>query len=439
MQTSLWLPGARTITLAGRNESKLKKLEATVKMKMTNLRTVNTESKGMCTFDTFVADSSDALGLITMAKRTKVVMNFAGPYMTYSENVVAACAQTGTSYVDITGEVGWASAMRQKYSDVAKNTNARIISFSGYDSIPSDLSIYCAVQALKEKTNRPNIEIESGVTWHYSLGGANGGTVKTMVEMPIDLKKCLSQPVPFFMDDPLALAYPRVKVDPKMQATKNRMAKSEWLNQFPSLETIVSLGFSAPFFMAVTNSKVVQASAVALNYGPSFTYRERFFPLGFMGTKGMGIVSFFPALMFQFGVMVMAIVMKLPVLGTFLVNLFMPPGKGMSDHLCKSGVAEVYAEVSTPANAGGFVDRANCSIKFKGDPCNYVTAQCVCESALALILDQKKLPPRSADGFGTPAELLGSALLQRLKDTKVRPVEIAAFARQNVKDSVLIH
>ena len=80
--------------------------------------------------------------------------------------------------------------------------------------------------------------------------------------------------------------------------------------------------------------------------------------------------------------------------------------------------------------------KANCLLQFDGDPGNWTMAQCVSEAALALVLDRKDLPPRGNstkhDGFGTPAELLGSALLKRLTNTKIRPAQCVTHVRKHV-------
>jgi short subunit dehydrogenase-like uncharacterized protein len=99
------------------------------------------------------------------------------------------------------------------------------------------------------------------------------------------------------------------------------------------------------------------------------------------------------------------------------------------------GFAEVYAEVvanaASPTSKGN-VDRAACRISFQGDPGNLVTAQCICESALALLYDRQELPERSEDGFGTPAEIIGTVLLQRLRQTRVRVVQVETKAQKNM-------
>jgi short subunit dehydrogenase-like uncharacterized protein len=40
-----------------------------------------------------------------LAKRTQVVLALAGPFNKYGRNLVKACAENGTDYADITGEI----------------------------------------------------------------------------------------------------------------------------------------------------------------------------------------------------------------------------------------------------------------------------------------------------------------------------------------------
>ena len=431
MQVSLTLKGKRTITLAGRNEAKLTGLQKTLTEKMANLVLLDRKSIGQCVFDVFVADCSDATALKQMADRTELIANFAGPYRQYGEQVVAACAQCGTNYIDITGEISWAGQMRQKYSAAAEQSGARIISLCGFDSIPSDMAVFACIDALR-KAKKSDVPVDLATTWHSSAGTVNGGTIHSAMGMPLNLRHCFSQPVPFLLDDPLVLAHPRTRFDPDNQPLKNRMAIHEWRNQLPSFDSTLVLGASAPFFMSIVNAKVVQASAVALKYGPHFQYRERFLPVGLDYTRKLGILSIIPALIVQVSVMIGFAVLRTPWIGKFLADWLAPPGSGSPDYICKAGFAKVYAEVATPPSASGNVDKATCFMEFEGDPGNWVTAQCLCESALALTLDRSKLPSRSLDGFGTPAELLGSTLLRRLQATKVRPVKMAIHVRKNV-------
>jgi len=425
--------GTLAVTLAGRNRSKLEALRDEYSKKASNLRTMNPDATGQCSFgdDVCVADSDDVDALCRMAEQTKMVLNCAGPFSKYGTNVVAACAKAGTDYVDITGEISWAGAMREKYGETAKKSGARIISFCGFDSVPSDLAVFVAVEALKEGSTGKSVDIQKATTWHCCLGGVNGGTVHTVLDMRIDPSKLL-RPVPYLMDDPLVLAHPKVRNDPSIESTRKRLAVAEWVNQLPSVDSIFKMGVSIPFFMAPVNAKVVNATALSLKYGRNFVYRERFIPTSYAMTTNLTLVSAIPAILVQLVTIVAVTLLKLPIIGLFLANLFFPPGTGMSDSACREGYAHVYAEVATEANSAGGSDKASCLMKFKGDPGNFVTAQCVSEAALTLLFGGDDLPPRSSDGFGTPAELLGKPLVQRLLNSPIRAVTIETDVRKGV-------
>ena len=57
-----------------------------------------------------VADAGDQASLQAMVEQTKSVLTTVGPYQYYGSELVAACAATGTDYVDLCGEPIW---MRQ--------------------------------------------------------------------------------------------------------------------------------------------------------------------------------------------------------------------------------------------------------------------------------------------------------------------------------------
>lgn len=49
-------------------------------------------------------DNTDTSELIALCCRTSVVLSTAGPYALYGSQLVAACVETGTDYVDLSGE-----------------------------------------------------------------------------------------------------------------------------------------------------------------------------------------------------------------------------------------------------------------------------------------------------------------------------------------------
>ena len=439
------------LTLAGRNEAKLRAV-------LEHLKSLKEYSADAIQIDIFVADADDIEALTTMAARTRVVLNTAGPFSKYGTNVVSACATTGADYVDITGETHWAGEMRSKFGPVAAKSGARIISFCGFDSIPSDLAVYAAVRSVREVkakrdgTTRP--QIVQAKCWHSCFGGANGGTIETAVNtIPVNLQHMFIddntgelRPVPYFMNDPFELILPSKKTDPSLNAWRNSAALAEWKNQFFTLDSELS-GFgctvSAPFFMAVCNAKIVHASAVALKYySPSeekgggkgsFTYWERFLPAGLDLTCYINVLSIIPALTYSFALATITVTLNLPVVGQKLLDTALPPGAGTPDWINEMGHSDVYCEVLSVSDdkTKGLVDRGTCRLMFEGDPGNLCTAQCVSEAALTLVHSRNDLPPNSEDGFGTPAQLLGDALLSRLLKSRVRKVSMETKVVEN--------
>ncbi|KAG7360215.1 saccharopine dehydrogenase [Nitzschia inconspicua] len=403
------------ISLGGRNKAKLEAIKQSFNVN--------------CIQDVVVADGSDLEGLQAMAKRSQVVLNCAGPYYKYSNMVVEACATVGCDYVDITGEVAWVSEMRAKHGAAAQKSGARIVSLCGYDSIPSDMAVFAAVQALKEGTTT-DISIQNARIWHQMFGVPNGGTIHTFCDIPMDvisdafetpMKKLRS--MPYFVGDPLALANPnKVKKNPKYQSNKDNMAKGEWLNQLVLVEPDFFYGVSLPFAMSAVNLKVVQASAAALGYGDDFKAQERYLPLGYLGTKLASVFALIPMLLLHCSTLMMVGILRLPVIGKKVADLA-PPGSGVPDSIVYMGSNSTYCKVHS-THEGGKEEVAYSYLKFEGDAGNAVTAQCVSEAALTLVFNRDDLPMRSEDGFGTPAEILGDALLRRFRAAKVRPVVV---------------
>ncbi|WP_328999636.1 saccharopine dehydrogenase NADP-binding domain-containing protein [Kribbella sp. NBC_00709] len=100
--------------------------------------------------DILHADMTDAESLRALAESTKIVATTVGPYIQYGEPLVAACAEAGTDYLDLTGEPEFTDRMYVRYHERAKRTGARIIHACGFDSIPYDLGVQYTVEQLPE-------------------------------------------------------------------------------------------------------------------------------------------------------------------------------------------------------------------------------------------------------------------------------------------------
>ena len=81
------------------------------------------------------ADAADPASLRGMCERAAVIITTVGPYQRYGTELVAACAATGTAYVDLCGEPAWMRRMIDINHKEAKRSGAR--SSSPAASIPS--------------------------------------------------------------------------------------------------------------------------------------------------------------------------------------------------------------------------------------------------------------------------------------------------------------
>src|SRR3954454_10225093 len=120
--------------LAGRNRAKLEALSERLGVVVPLLH----------------ADVTDDASLRSVAESARVVITTVGPYVTYGEPLVAACAAAGTDYVDLTGEPEFVDRMYLRHHDEAVRSGARIVHACGFDSIPHDLGVLFTVEQLPQ-------------------------------------------------------------------------------------------------------------------------------------------------------------------------------------------------------------------------------------------------------------------------------------------------
>ena len=79
-----------------------------------------------------VADSASADDLAALAARTRVVATTVGPYARHGLPLVQACAQAGTHYADLTGEVLFVHESIDRYDATARATKPwAVVAFKG--------------------------------------------------------------------------------------------------------------------------------------------------------------------------------------------------------------------------------------------------------------------------------------------------------------------
>lgn len=82
-----------------------------------------------------------------------------GPYALYGEKPFKACAENGTHYFDVTGEVVWVAKMIRKYEETAKSTGAFMVPQIGIESAPADLVTWSLVDMIRTKFSAPTAEV----------------------------------------------------------------------------------------------------------------------------------------------------------------------------------------------------------------------------------------------------------------------------------------
>jgi short subunit dehydrogenase-like uncharacterized protein len=85
------------------------------------------------------ASVDDPAGLREMLEPCSVVIACAGPFGLCGEPVVAAAVDTGTHYLDTTGEQGFMRMVFDRYGDKAAAKGAALVSGMGFDYAPGDL------------------------------------------------------------------------------------------------------------------------------------------------------------------------------------------------------------------------------------------------------------------------------------------------------------
>lgn len=340
------------------------------------------------------ADASQPSTLNAMAAQTQVVLTTVGPYAKYGLPLVAACAAAGTDYADLTGEPMFMRDSIDHHHKQAVDTGARIVHACGFDSIPSDLTVY-ALHRRAADEDAGDLTDTSFVV-RKLVGGLSGGTVASMagvlraVSSDADVRRTLEDPYTLTTD---RAAEPELGAQPDYPWRRGREIA-------PELDGIWTTGF----LMASVNTRVVRRSNALQDwaYGRRFRYAEcqsvgSSFVAPVASAVATGVGAAFTGLGSRF-------FDKVP---EKLVERVLPdPGSGPSERTRERGhyTVETYTTTTTGA-------RYRATMSQQGDPGYKSTSVLLGESGLALALDRDRLTDRL--GVLTPAAAMGDALLAR--------------------------
>lgn len=355
-------PAGLRWALAGRSRAKLEGLRE----RLTAI------APGCADLPLLETDADDAEALAELAASTRVVATTVGPYIRYGEKLVAACAEAGTDYADLTGEAEFIDRMYLEHDARARETGARIVHACGFDSVPHDLGAYFTVKQLPEDVP---LTVDGFVRTDAVFSGGTFASALTAMGRGPQM---------------LAAARERRLHEPRLVGRRVRTPAG-------------SPHFSGPVGtwalpLPTVDPTIVGRSARSLErYGPDFRYRH------FASVKTLPMALGAP-------VAIGALVAAAQVEGAreWLMGRY-EPGQGPDEDrrrrswftirfVGEGGGRRVFTEVSG------------------GDPGYGETAKILAESAVCLALDE--LPETS--GQVTTAVAMGDALLERLTAAGLR-------------------
>ena len=318
------------------------------------------------------ADSSDAVSLKGMVDQAKVVITTVGPYQFYGNELVAACAASGTDYIDLCGEPIWMRQMIDKHEAAAKASGARIVFSCGFDSVPFELGAFYVQEEAKRVFGAPVTRVKGRV--RDMRGTLSGGTAASAKATFDAVAKDLS--LVAILNDPFALT-PGF-TGPK-QPKGNKAAYEEDLQSW-----------TAPFMMALINTRNVHRSNMLMGhpYGKDFVYDEMV--LTGAGEKGEANAK-----------KVMAANSEKTGPNA------RKPGEGPSKEEQENGLFDLLYVAVAP---DGRTVRA--SVKGDRDPGYGSTSKMISECAVCLVRDTPDVPA----GFWTPGAAMQHKLIKRLSD-----------------------
>jgi short subunit dehydrogenase-like uncharacterized protein len=361
---------------AGRSKAKLEELRDSLGPEAANLPLI-------------VADAADDTALRKLCASTRVVVSTVGPYALYGEPLVKACAESGTDYCDLAGEVQWIRRMVQRHEAAARKSGARIVHCCGFDSIPSDLGVHFLQRQAMSRLGAPCTRVKMRVK--AMRGGMSGGTVASLMNV---VKEAAADPA---LRKELADTYSLCPDGPAPRMRQPEVRSVEFDADFGA--------WVAPFVMSAINTRVVhRTNALSQQaYGADFSYDEAML-------MGRGLKGRLAATGLAAGLGGFMLAGAIGPLRAGLERFVLPkPGEGPSPEAQRKGSFDLRF-------VGTTADGRQIRTKVTGDrdPGYGSTGKMLGQAAGCLALDIDKAA--TPGGFWTPATIFGDRLIKRLVD-----------------------
>jgi short subunit dehydrogenase-like uncharacterized protein len=318
------------------------------------------------------ADSSDPASLKAMVDQTRSVISTVGPYQLYGSELVAACAASGTDYLDLCGEPVWMHQMIDAHEAAAKASGARIVFSCGFDSVPFELGAFFVQEEAKRAFGARAARVKGRV--RDMRGTLSGGTAASAKATFDAVSKDLS--LVAILNNPFALT-------PGFEGPKQPRGNK------PLYEEDLQ-SWAAPFMMALINTRNLHRSNMLMGfpYGKEFVYDEMV--LTGPGEKGEANAK------------------RVMTANTEKTGPNAPkPGEGPSKEERENGRYDLLYIATAPDGR-----QVRASVKGDRDPGYGSTSKMISECAICLLRDTPDVPA----GIWTPGAAMRHKLIKRLVD-----------------------
>ncbi|KAL3964508.1 hypothetical protein ACCO45_001512 [Purpureocillium lilacinum] len=324
-----------------------------------------------------IANVDSVAELQALAEKAFVVITTVGPYCMYGEKVFKACADSGTHYLDCTGETPW---------------------HRGHHASPDwrrvgapDLCTWALARFLRAKLDAPTSDVV--ISLHNLSSAPSGGTLATVLSI-----------FDYFSLDELRASSKPYASSPIPHPEKARPTPT-LLQRWLGVCNVPNLGVLTTSIAGRTDVPVVERSWGLLSqipsrkdqfYGPRFNWVEYYKPRNWLHgiLVHLGLV---------FGTAMLAL---FPPVRTLVKRFVYQPGEGRTkEEMAKEEIE--YRGVATPDTPTAAGKQAYCRAWFHGSM-YYLTAVFLAQGALTLLEDDVELE----GGVYTPA-CLGQGFVDR--------------------------
>lgn len=380
--------------IAGRSQSKLGELAAKLK----------SASGPNNTPTTVVIPELTVAEVSKIAKTTKILLNCVGPFHKYSTPVVQACAESGTHYLDVTGETAWVREIITKFEETAKKNKAVIIPEIGVESAPSDLVAFSAVKLIREVWDCGVMDMVAAVH-ELKSSGASGGTFTTALGLfdhysAQELKEAAN---PFVLSPVAQRDHRHTKVPAPTTYRKTLGENITGVWKYPLLGTLTKSITAGP------NEAIVHRSAgkYPYYYGFNFNYAEY-----------MAVDSAVAGILIAFVLRLLILVLAFPPMRAIAKNFMkFQPGQGPTPEQTKDNRFELRA-VGVAEQLSKVPRKAFVTFVYEGGMYE-LSARLLVNGALTLLKDQDKVLKTHGYGFLTPSAL-GQEYIDRLDKADIK-------------------